>query len=230
MNEGSGPLIHPLCKASNKDLEKHIKKALDDSGFESDGCFPESATVVVNNGFRKTMDSLRSGEYIQVIDNGEICFEPVITFIHRQPEVLQEFLSITTATNKNLKITEDHLLFVRRKGREIAIPARDIETGDTLYVRGNNILTTDTVQAIISVYEKGVYAPVTLSGTILVNDVHASCYFDVLSHEWSHRAMGAVRAIYHVSPWMVEWISGVGEKNGFPGWCRVAHKVLTWLE
>ena len=230
MNEGSGPLIHPLCKASDKDIEKRIKKALDDSGFESDGCFPESATVVVKNGFRKTMDSLRSGEYIQVIDNGEICFEPVITFIHRQPEVLQEFLSITTATNKNLKITEDHLLFVKRKGRAIAIPARDTETGDTLYVRGNNILTTDTVQAIISVYEKGVYAPVTLSGTILVNDVHASCYFDVLSHEWSHRAMGAARAIYHVSPWMVEWISGVGEKNGFPGWCRVAHKMLTWLE
>ncbi|XP_068683033.1 uncharacterized protein [Montipora capricornis] len=206
------------------------EKLNDKGSSSSGGCFPESAKVVDKNGFRKTMDSLQSGEYIQVIDNGEICLEPVITFIHRQPEVLQEFLSITTATNKNLKITEDHLLFVKRKGQARAIPARDIEIGDTLYVRENNILTTDTVQAIISVYEKGVYAPVTLSGSILVNDVHTSCYFDVLSHEWSHRAMGAARAMYHVSPWMVEWISGVGEKNGFPGWCRVAHKMLTWLE
>lgn len=196
----------------------------------SGSCFPGSATFVDVNGFQKTMSSLRSGEHVQVIASGEIFFEPVITFIHRQPEVLYEFLSIITGTNKNLKISEDHLVFVERKKHVRAIPARDVKIGDTVYVRGHNSIITDTVQAISSVYEKGAYAPVTLSGTILVNDVHTSCYFDVLSHEWSHRAMGVARAVYHVSPCMLEWISGVGEKDGFPGWCRAAHKMLTWFE
>ena len=115
-------------------------------------------------------------------------------------------------------------------GQPSAIPARDVSIGDTVYVRGDQgELETDAVQSIKSVYEKGVYAPVTLSGSILVDDVHTSCYFDMLSHEWSHRAMGIVRAIYHVSPWMVQWLSSIGQEDGFPGWCRVAHKVLRKL-
>ena len=97
-------------------------------------------------------------------------------------------------------------------------------------MRGDHdTVETDTVQSISVVFEKGVYAPVTLSGTILVDDVHTSCYFDLLSHDWSHRAMGIARAVYHVSPWMVQWLSSIGQQDGFPGWCRVAHKVLRKL-
>ena len=216
-------------EAATKSGGKTTEKLSSGSGGDG-GCFPGSATFVDVNGFQKTMDSLQRGEYVQVIANGEISLEPVITFIHRQPEVLYEFLSIATGSNKNLKISEDHLLFVEWKEHTRAIPARDVKIGDTVYVRENNSIITDTVQAISSVYEKGAYAPVTLSGTILVNDVHTSCYFDVLSHEWSHRAMGAARAVYHMSPCMLEWISGVGENDGFPGWCRLAHKILTFVD
>ena len=137
---------------------------------------------------------------------------------------MQEFLIIITFEKKKiLKITEDHLLFVET--------ARDVTIGDTVYVRGfQSAMEKDAVQNISRVFEKGVYAPVTLSGTILVNDVDTSCYFDVLSHEWSHRAMGFACAVHHVSPWMLQWLSGVGEKDGFPGWCRLAHKMLTLMD
>ena len=91
----------------------------------------------------------------------------------------------------------------------------------------NSLMRTATVQDIITVYEKVVYAPVTRSGTILINDVHTSCYFDVLSHKLSQRAMAVPRALYHVSPGILRWINGLGEKDGFPGWCRLAHKILT---
>ncbi|KAL9985832.1 hypothetical protein ACROYT_G008280 [Oculina patagonica] len=179
---------------------------------------------------RQRMDSLKIGEEVQVIAFNEIRFEPVITFIHHQLEVMQEFLEITTMKNNILKITEDHLMFVEKTGQAAAIPARDVKVGDTVYVKGKHGIEKDAVQSISSVYEKGVYAPVTLSGTILVNNVHTSCYFDVLSHEWSHRAMGVARAVHYVSPWMLRWISGVGQKDGFPGWCRLAHKMLTLLD
>lgn len=194
------------------------------------GCFPGSSTFVDEWGSRRRMHSLQIGEKVQVVSNGSICLQPVISFIHREQEKLQEFLSITTTNNSNLKITEDHLLFVEKNGLPQAIPARGVKIGDSVYVKQNELIGTGTVKEISIVYEKGVYAPVTSSGTILVDDVHTSCYFDVLSHEWSHRAMGVVRAMYHVSPWMLQWISSVGEKDGFPGWCRLAHKMLTFMD
>ena len=123
---------------------------------------------------------LQVGDKVQVIANNEISSEPVITFIHRQEDVGQRFLRITTLTKKVLnflKITEDHLILVEKEGEASAIPARNVIVGDTVYVRGDRrAQETDAVQGHSHVYEKGVYAPVTLSGTILVNDVHTSCY------------------------------------------------------
>lgn len=191
------------------------------------GCFPGSSTFVDRYGLQREIHSLRTGEKVQIAAKGSIYLEPVITFIHREQDKLQEFLSITTTKNNNLKITGDHLLFVEKNGLSRAIPARDVKIGDTVYVKQNGLMKTATVQDISTVYEKGVYAPVTRSGTILINDVHTSCYFDVLSHKWSHRAMAVPRAVYRVSPGILRWISRLGEKDGFPGWCRLARKILT---
>ena len=198
----------------------------------SGGCYPGSATIVDINFQPRKMESLKVGDVVQVVSDKEIHYEPVITFIHRQSEITHEFLEITTLHGKKiLKITEDHLVFVEKGGQAAAIPARDVNIGDTLYVTDDqNVVKKDEVQTIGFVWEKGVYAPVTLGGTILVNDVHTSCYFDVLSHEWSHWAMGVARAVYQVSPWMVKWLSNIGQKDGFPGWCRLAHKMLTLME
>lgn len=198
----------------------------------SGGCYPGSATIVDIHFQPRKMESLKVGDVVQVVSDKEIHYEPVITFIHRQSEVTHEFLEITTLHGRKiLKITEDHLVFVEKGEQAAAIPARDVIIGDTLYVRDDhNVVKKDEVQNIRFVWEKGVYAPVTLSGTILVNDVHTSCYFDVLSHEWSHWAMGVARAVYQVSPWMVKWMSNIGQKDGFPGWCRLAHKILTLME
>ena len=210
---------------------KSVEKVKKNIEKKKGGCYPATATVVDAYGQKRQMEFLLVGEDVQIITNGEVSSQPVITFIHRQSDVMQKFLKITTSKKKKvLKITEDHLLFVEKEGQPSAIPTRDVSIGDTVYVRGDQgAVETDVVQSISSVYEKGVYAPVTLSGTILVNDVHTSCYFDVLSHGWSHRAMGIVRAVYHVSPWMVQWLSSIGQEDGFPGWCRLVYKVLRKL-
>jgi len=194
----------------------------------SDGCYPGSATVADIHGRPRRIDSLSVGDEVHAMTNKGIRLEPVIVFVHRQPDVMQEFLKITTLKKKTLKITKDHLLFVEKKGQAAAIPAKNVNIGDTVYVRGGQgAVEKDAVQSISRIFEKGVYAPVTLSGTILVNDVHTSCYVDVLSHEWCHRAMGVARAVHHVSPWMLQWLCGVGKENGIPGWCRLAQKMLT---
>ena len=197
---------------------------------EGGGCYPGSAIIYDSNFRARRIESLQVGDEVLVITKNGIQSDPVITFIHRQPEVVEEFLKIVTTKEKILLITADHLLFVELTGQATAIPARDVKVGDTVYVRGSHGSEKDLVRSISTVYEKGAYAPVTLSGTILVNDVHTSCYFDVLSHEWSHRAMSIARALHYVSPSMERKISAVGEKDGFPGWCRLAHTMLTLLD
>ena len=195
---------------------------------EGNGCYAGSGTIVDMHGRLRRMDSLKVGDKVHAITNKGIRLEPVIVFVHRQPDVMQEFLKITTLKKKTLRITKDHLLFVEKEGQAAAIPAKDVNIGDTVYVRGGQgAVEKDAVQNINHVFEKGVYAPVTLSGTILVNDVHTSCYIDVLSHEWCHRAMGVVRAMHHLSPWLLQWLSSVGKENGIPGWCRLGQKMLT---
>ena len=312
MRKQRGPLIHPLTSVSKEELDKEIKKAMDERGItkqaealrqkeeeikgqlkdkdrsdeekrelerclaeqkelqasleavakkleedirqerikkyllsltqllagalivfarnSSGGCYPGSAIIYDSNSRARRIESLQVGDKVLVITNNGIQSDSVITFIHRQPEVVEAFLKIVTTEEKILLITADHLLFVELMGQATAIPARDVKIGDTVYVRGSHGSEKDLVQSISTVYEKGAYAPVTLSGTILVNDVHTSCYFDVLSHEWSHRAMSIARALHYVSPSMVRRISAIGEKDGFPGWCRLAHTMLTLLD
>jgi len=196
----------------------------------SGGCYSASSIFVDIDGRQRKMDSLQIGEQVQVLSNNEIRYEPIVTFIHRQPELMQEFLQITTLKNKVLKITEDHLLFVEKMGEARAIPARDVKIGDVVYVVECQSVESDQVHSITTVFEKGAYSPVTLSGTILVDDVHTSCYFDVLSHDWSQRAMGIARAVYHISPGMLQWLSSIGQQDGFPGWCRLVHKTLTLMD
>ncbi|XP_022796860.1 tiggy-winkle hedgehog protein-like [Stylophora pistillata] len=198
-------------------------------GGGSGGCYPGSGTIYDACFRRRRIESLKVGDEVLVITSNGIQSDTVITFIHRQPEIVEEFLKIVTTKKKILLITADHLLFVEVMRQATAIPARDVKIGDTVYVKGSHGSEKDSVRSISTVYEKGAYAPVSLSGTILVNDVHTSCYFDVLSHEWSHRAMGIARALHYVSPSMVQRISAIGEKNGFPGWSRLAHTMLTLL-
>ena len=212
--------LHPK---GGKSTEKVMKES-------NGGCYPGSAIIYDSNSRARRIESLQVGDKVLIITKNDIQSDSVITFIHRQPEVVEEFLKIVTTKEKILLITADHLLFVELMGQATAIPARDVKIGDTVYVRGSHGSETDLVRSISTVYEKGAYAPVTLSGTILVNDVHTSCYFDVLSHEWSHKAMSIARALHHVSPSMMRRISAVGEKDGFPGWCRLAHTMLTLLD
>lgn len=199
-------------------------------GTSSGGCYPGSAIIYDSNSRARRIESLQVGDEVLVISSDGIQSDTVITFIHRQPEIVEEFFKIVTTKEKILLITADHLLFVEVMGQATAIPARDVQIGDKVYVRGSHGSEKDSVRSISTVYEKGAYAPVTLSGTILVNDVHTSCYFDVLSHEWSHQAMGIARTLHYLSPSMVQRISAIGEKDGFPGWSRLAHKMLTLLD
>ena len=158
--------IEKRKKEVEKRFEEFEKKVADfkkEIGKKKGGCYPASATFVDVTGRRRQMESLLLGEEVQVITDKGVTSKPVITFIHRQPDLFQKFLQITTLRYKKiLKITEDHLIFVEKNGKEAAIPARDVKIGDVVYVKvgGKEMLEKDAVQGVSIVFEKGVYASV----------------------------------------------------------------------
>ena len=191
------------------------------------GCYPQSATFVDGFGTRRSMESLSIGEEVQILGKeGSVCYDTVYMAIQHEPGVGREFIRITTTRGKKLNITKDHLVFVKDGERFAAIPARDVMVGNKVQTVDNGLPVEDSVEYINKVFEKGAYAPITMSGTMLVDDVHTSCFFDVLSHSSSQLAMSVVRKLYRLSPATLTWINGIGMADGVPGWCRLVQKVL----
>lgn len=78
----------------------------------------------------------------------------------------------------------DHLVLTRPKdssssGRNVCKRAAEVVVGDVMWVRttpGDEALTEAAVVAKATVLNNGLYAPLTLGGTILVNGVAASVH------------------------------------------------------
>ena len=69
----------------------------------------------------------------------------------------------------------------------------------------------------------GVYAPLTLEGNILVDDILASCYADISDHDLAHLGMIPMRIFSTV----VGWIFGVD--IGFSVFANIAIELGTFL-
>ena len=80
---------------------------------------------------------------------------------------------------------------------------------------GRSVLTR--VTAVTSRVLTGVYAPLTSTGTLLVDDIQASCYANVLSHRLAHALSLPIRLFPQIlqkkvckpKPYLYEGISEV---------------------
>eukprot|EP00547_Thalassionema_nitzschioides_P014090 CAMPEP_0194244646 /NCGR_PEP_ID=MMETSP0158-20130606/11666_1 /TAXON_ID=33649 /ORGANISM="Thalassionema nitzschioides, Strain L26-B" /LENGTH=846 /DNA_ID=CAMNT_0038980195 /DNA_START=88 /DNA_END=2625 /DNA_ORIENTATION=+ len=104
---------------------------------------------------------------------GKIQFEPVYAFGHYQPTVVGDsFLELTFRSGSSLQISPDHLVFVA--GETTPIPAKDLSVGQSVVLSSSSgsITTTTTTTRLVriqtNIAAKGIYAPFTPSGTLVV--------------------------------------------------------------
>jgi Hint module len=120
------------------------------------------------------MNQLKIGDYVRV-NNDE--FSQVYGFGHFDHDLETDFIQIifegTLAGEYSpIEATSQHLVFVERNDKQYIIPAGDVTIGD--------VLSGKRVQAFHTITRRGVYAPLTQSGEIVVSGVRASNYVNVL--------------------------------------------------
>lgn len=160
--------------------------------------------------------------------SGSLVFSEVLMFIDRDPEERRQFLSVRTAANRTLTLTPTHLVpVVRQRQRQrpedtnrveeeedanevVTEFAERVRAGDRVLVPGatrhdrhglGNAVedaVLDTVVDVQLVLERGVFAPLTRAGTVVVDDVVASCYAVVDSQRLAHWAFGPLRVWFNL--------------------------------
>ena len=145
------------------------------------GCFPASARVALASGGSKAMRDLAVGDAVMVAKpDGSLAFEDVYFFDHELDGGAHPFVRIDLDSGAALELTSGHFLPV---GEALAAArmtrARDVAPGMRVLVAGRGGKAgVATVVAVSEVERAGMFAPVTASGTVVVDGVVASAYSD----------------------------------------------------
>lgn len=174
-------------------LINHSLLSESSSAAKSGGCFPGRSLVRTADGSSKRLDQVQLGERIAALDShGDIVYSEVIAFLDRSFAERRQFVRLTTESGRVLTLTPAHLVPV--EGRSTVFAGR-VQPGDKILVRDpadeNEVqhrLRWDKVIDNRLVLEEGIYAPLTMEGTVLVDDVVASCYAFVDNQELAHFA------------------------------------------
>ncbi|KAK3597702.1 hypothetical protein CHS0354_040077 [Potamilus streckersoni] len=196
-----------------------VAQKIIDSGRQ---CFPPDALIRLQDGTLIQLADLRVGDKIlSFVSHGIVEYSEVYFFAHLNPNKSSQYITISTSDHK-LKLTPDHHLYTVDIGGSInTFPARKIKVGDRILVLDEDTpsLKEEVVTNLSASIEVGIYAPITMSGTIIVDNVLASCYVDIVPPKFSHPMLWPLRQLYRMAPSLSARINTLG-KGGYPAWIK----------
>ena len=151
------------------------------------GCFASDSLVTMADGSLKSIQDLNKGDKVLTADpfTGEITTDTVFTKIIHD--------------NGDITLTDYHLIYAglsKDAKDSAAIFAKDLTEQHYVFQLSNATLTSYKIRRVLKVTKRGYYAPLTLSGNIIVNGVVSSCYASVRNQWLGHIAMFPVR-LFH---------------------------------
>ncbi|CAF3770136.1 unnamed protein product, partial [Rotaria sp. Silwood1] len=117
------------------------------------------------------------------------------------------FYTVTTVSGHQISVTPDHYIRVENNGYDIA---SQLTLNHSLFVAQLNHPVR--IRSIKQEFKAGLFSPVTFAGTILVNDVFASCYcLNNLrgTHYEKHHLYAPFRLWYYVAKYYLGFGSEV---------------------
>ncbi|KAM8823089.1 sonic hedgehog protein isoform 2-T2 [Spinachia spinachia] len=212
-------------------------KAENSVAAKSGGCFPGSSTVTLQDGTKKAVKHLQSGDRVLAGDDGgNPVYTDFIMFIDQDSTTTRLFHVIESDAGQKIALTAAHLLFVGRNAtggkRMSAIFASQVRPGQRVFVfdAERSRLEPVTVNRIYTQEHQGSFAPVTAQGTVVVDQVLASCYAVIEDHELAHWALGPVRLAHWVSSWLLRPQPRAGaQSDGVHWYSKMLYQLGTWL-
>jgi len=168
-------------------------------------CLWGSNMVHLSSGRQKKVSDVKVGDSVLAVDrNGKLLFSQVIMQLHQSPEETIKFQVIRTKTGRNLTLSPKHLIYKAENNRPnfdfddstSSQPrfAMNIREGDFVFVfdQSSGMIMDEVVSNDIEI-RKGTYSPLTSHGSIIVEDILASCYSDIEDHSLLHMAFAPFR-------------------------------------
>jgi len=141
-------------------------------------CFSNSSMVETNHG-NISVSSLQLGDQLFTMDretNQKVATE-FLGWIKRNPSEIVEFIIIHTNQGVNITLTGSHLVFYYIDHQTVGSKqASEMTPGDEIIrwtEQGQELVKIVRIEKTI---ETGSWAPLTSSGTLLVNGILVSCY------------------------------------------------------
>ncbi|KAK0396362.1 hypothetical protein QR680_001689 [Steinernema hermaphroditum] len=155
------------------------------SAFASLQCFSGDMTVQTPSGIKLVKD-LQVGDMVLSIQESLISYSPVVMHLHKAENEDAVFNRIITEDGYELELTDYHLIYSSKCGEDSTrsmklVQAYKVREGHCVYVvaHGDQRLKASKVVSFTKIEGKGIYAPLTATGDILVSNVLASCHTNI---------------------------------------------------
>lgn len=216
----------------NRDHVHASVKKESNSGGSGGGCFTLRSQVRTSTGDSVSIEDVKVGDSVlTVTTSGELSYSPIISFMYHDAEKTGHFVQLHTEDDHTITLTPGHLIYKTSQENSTELPedpvfASEVKEGDYLFVvppdatdRGNKIPTSRVTRVGLA-QEKGVTAPLTADGTIVVDSVVASCYAVTRHEGLAHLSFAPLRLLYHTVPSVLR-----GKPEGPSGYLKMLKKL-----
>ena len=143
--------------------------------------FPQGSKVITEDG-PVAIETLVLGQQVLTLQDHKSFMTPFLGWIHKESKTTAKFFVLETSSQKII-LSAKHVIFIktnRNQLRPVTTFADLVKGGDLLHIRDNNGTRWEEVVSIHTDTRTGIYTPLTTAGTILVDNILASCYADFL--------------------------------------------------
>ncbi|CAF3211706.1 unnamed protein product [Rotaria sp. Silwood2] len=164
------------------------------------GCFSSDTLVTLVNQQQIPIGKLQVGDQLLSIDGTKIVSTEMLMMLDKNQLSSAIFYTIVTASEHKISLTSHHLIATINNNEDVIyIPAKDIKLGNKLRVVINEKVYSSPVINITMEMKNGYYAPLTMTGTLLVNNIDASCFSNIKNHNIVQFYMGFIRWYYRLN-------------------------------
>lgn len=242
MVDNGGTCVCPICKDDSwTSVHLMCRRKCFYGDSQCAQCFPNAASVSVKlqdgTVTALAMQRLRVGDLVLTSEG----FSRIFAFMDHTADVEAEYLQLETASGYTLSATPDHIVYAHADQRPVFVGS--VVEGDILWVAmGLNVSTgfaSSRVVRVVRKLERGLHAPLTEQGSIVVSGLLASSYASIKSLRWGSHILvrGHDLAKYTHEPLRVacslvptlcgpEWHSTMGRH----AWTQLLLDRFGWLQ